>query len=71
MAQTYLSRDGDVVDRIAWQQYGVVNDDVLSAVFAANPGLADRGTALPAGVLVTLPDIPNPSTQQQAVTLWE
>lgn len=71
MAQTYRSREGDVVDEIAWRQYGVVNDDVLAAVFAANPGLADRGAALPAGVLVTLPDIPNPSAQQQAVTLWD
>lgn len=71
MAQTYSSRDGDVVDQIAWRQYGAVDADILRLVLAANPGIADYGPMLPAGVAVVLPDIPEPATVREGVALWD
>ncbi|UUS15867.1 tail protein X [Stenotrophomonas sp. CD2] len=49
MARTYNTRDGDVVDRIAYAHYGEQSPAILRAVFDANPGLAARGAVLPAG----------------------
>ena len=43
MARTYSTRDGDVVDRIAYAHYGEQSPAILRAVFDANPGLAARG----------------------------
>lgn len=72
MSQTYTTSAGDTADFIAWKQYGSVTPDILNAVLAANPGLADYGPLLPAGVAVVLPVI-NTQTQAaavQEVTLW-
>lgn len=71
MAQTYKTRDGDVVDEIAWRQYGAVDADILRIVLEANPGVADYGPKLPAGVSITLPDIPKPASTRKAVSLWD
>ena len=69
--QTYRTRDGDTVDAIAWRQYGRVDAAVLRAVLEANPGLADRGAALPPGIDVTLPDIDQAASTRQGVKLWD
>lgn len=71
MAQVYKTSDGDVVDQIAWRQYGRVDADILRAVLEANPGLADMGPVLPAGVSITLPDIQSPASTKKAVALWD
>lgn len=71
MTQEYETRDGDVVDEIAWRQYGFVDATVLRLVLEANPGLADRGVVLPAGVMIVLPDVPQPSTASESVSLWD
>ena len=71
MPQTYKSRAGDVVDAIAWRYYGACDSDILRRVLEANPGLADHGPVLPAGVLMTLPDIETPASEQKAVSLWD
>ena len=68
--QTYRTRDGDVVDDIVWRQYGVVNAAILAAVLEANPGLADHGPELPAGVDIALPDIAPAASAGKVVTLW-
>lgn len=70
MAQTYKSRAGDVVDDIAWRQYGVVNETILSTVLEANPGLAGYGPVLPAGVDILLPDIEQTTPASEGVKLW-
>lgn len=71
MALTYITSAGDVVDYIAWKQYGRCDAAILNDVLAANPGLADRGAVLPGGVLVTLPDIVLPANTTKAVSLWD
>lgn len=52
-AATYLTRDGDMVDLIAFELYGT--EEARDALFDANPGLADRGLLLPAGLVLDLP----------------
>lgn len=69
MAQ-YLTRDGDTADYIAWKYYGTQAGKVVEQLLDANPGLADKGSVLPSGVLVTLPDI-KPAAAAQAVRLWD
>lgn len=70
MPLNYKTRDGDVVDNIAWQHYGVEDPVVLRTVYEANPGLADAGAVLPHGLTIVLPDIVQPSNVTAGVTLW-
>lgn len=70
MATTYLTREGDTVDYIAWKFYGFTNNQVVEAVLNANRGLADYGTALPGGISIALPEMA-PLAQAKGVKLWE
>lgn len=70
MATAYLTREGDTVDYIAWKFYGFTNNQVVEAVLNANRGLADYGPKLPAGVIITLPEITAPA-KAQGVKLWD
>lgn len=70
MSQTYLTSDGDTADYIAWKYYNTQDGKVVEQLLAANPGLADRGPVLPAGLLVTLPEIVL-ETAEQSVRLWD
>lgn len=71
MAQRYNTRDGDVIDRIAYAHYGEQSPDIVRAVFEANPGLAAHGPVLPRGLTITLPDIQKPATTRAGVSLWD
>ena len=70
MAQTYVTRDGDTVEYIAWAQYGSQLSAVINAVLNANPGIADYGPLLPAGVTMTLPDVDTSPAASGGVSLW-
>lgn len=65
----YLTQDGDMMDSIAWRQYGSTNGRIVEQLFEANPGIADMGPVLPAGVLVKLPEI-TPAADKEMVRLW-
>ena len=65
----YRTVDGDVLDAICWRRYGEDGARQVPAVLAANPGLAERGPILPAGVTIALPDRPV-STEVTVVRLW-
>lgn len=67
--QTYRTSDGDTVDYIAWKYYKALTGRVVEQLLDANPGIADLGPVLPAGVLVNMPDIA-PQQQKQGVRLW-
>jgi phage tail protein X len=67
---TYTTKDGDVVDALAYSYYGTLDGRVVEQLLAANKGLSDYGPILPAGVVITLPDITTDSTNQ-AVRLWD
>jgi len=66
----YRTRDDDVLDRICWRHYG--REDALVRVLDANPGLADRGPVLPAGLVIELPELPDAGADADApVRLWD
>ena len=65
---THRTMAGDVLDEICWRHYG--REDAVPAVLAANPGLADHPLHLPAGIRITLPDLPPPTPPIRAVRLW-
>ena len=69
--QTYKTRDGDVLDHVAWRHYGVQSPMVLRAVLEANPGLAEQGAVLPRGLSIQLPEIAAPANTQKGVALWD
>lgn len=71
MARTALSREGDVVDRIALAAYGRTAG-ATEAVLDANPHLSTIGPVLPAGVTVALPDLLLATVSAPAlVKLWD
>ncbi|HHY0435730.1 TPA: tail protein X [Vibrio parahaemolyticus] len=68
MATTYRTRDGDKLDAICWRHYGRENATI--EVLKANPGLADKGTILPSGIEITLPDLATPFAKESS-SLWD
>ncbi len=70
MTDAYLTKQGDMVDAIAYAKYGYTAGST-EAVLAANPGLADMGPVLAANVTINLPTIapPGPATIP-TVDLW-
>ena len=70
MTIQYLTSDGDTADYIAWKHYGTQDGRVVERLVQANPGLADRGPVLPAGVLIDLPELPDQGVTS-GVRLWD
>ena len=70
MAYQLRTQQNDTVDALCWRHYGRTAG-VVEAVLDANPGLADRGAVLQAGVLVNLPEIQTSAPERQMVNLWE
>lgn len=70
MSTTQRTIQNDTVDALCWRHYGRTAG-VSEAVLAANPRLADHGPVLPAGLLVTLPELQNAAPQRQMVNLWD
>lgn len=70
MSLTYRTSDGETVDYIAWKYYETQDGRVVEQLLEANPGLADYGPMLPAGLVIELPDIALEATQE-AVKLWD
>jgi phage tail protein X len=66
----YRTSAGDTIDYIAWKYYGTQTGRVVEQLADANPGLADLGPVLPAGVIVTLPDL-QLETEVNQVRLWD
>jgi len=65
----YRTRDGDMLDAICWKHYG--REAAITAVLEANPHLAERGPVLPAGLVITLPDLPPAPETAGTVRLWD
>lgn len=69
MMTTYRTSDGDMIDEIAFKQYGTTASGVVEQLLAANPGLSAAGPLLPAGLVITLPVI-DTTQKVQGVRLW-
>lgn len=67
---TIRTQQHDTVDALCWRHYGRTAG-VTEAVLDANPGLADHGSILPQGIVVTLPDAQPAAAQRQMVNLWD
>ena len=65
----YRTRSGDVLDDICWRHYGQDAARQVPLVLAANPGLADQEPVLPSGIVIVLPDVPEP-IETAVVRLW-
>ncbi|MFD1804539.1 tail protein X [Mixta tenebrionis] len=63
------AQQGDTVDEICLRYYGHTQQ-VVELVYAANPGLAERGPVLPHGCEITLPAVPEAATSE-TVNLWD
>lgn len=70
MAEQKRTQQNDTVDALCWRHYGRTAG-VVEAVLKANPGLASYGAVLPAGLLITLPDIQTSAPERQMVSLWD
>ena len=68
--RTIRTIGGDMLDVICLHHYGHAHRYV-EAVLNANPGLADQGPVLPAGIIIVLPDLTELSHQEAAVRLWD
>ena len=68
--RTIRTIDGDMLDVICLNHYGHAHRYV-ETVLAANPGLADQGPVLPAGIVIVLPDLTELRHQEAAVRLWD
>jgi phage tail protein X len=71
MPTIYQTRDGDVLDEICADHYGMENlAETVVSVLEANQDLAALGAVFDAGVVITLPDITTP-VAESAVQLWD
>ena len=66
----WITSEGDMVDDICERHYGP-RPGAAEAVLAANPGLADSGPVLPAGVRIELPELGDAPPASGAVRLWD
>jgi phage tail protein X len=67
----YRTIDGDTVDLIAWRVYGGAAG-VVEQILALNPGLADAGPVLSAGLIIELPPAPlAAATPERTPRLWD
>lgn len=65
----YLTKDGDMLDEIAWNYYGTTIK-TLEPLLEANRGLADMGIVFTAGVKIKLPEIQKPGLAE-TIKLWD
>ena len=66
----YRTKEGDMLDWICWRHYGQ-QAGAVEAVLKANPGLSEAGPLLPAGLVIELPDLPQPNQSIDTVRLWD
>jgi len=68
MATTVRTCEGDLLDALCFAHYGHLQGCV-EAVLDANPGLARHGQPYPAGLVIILPDLPEPAAD--SIKLWD
>lgn len=52
----YFTKDKEMLDYICWKHYGY-SSGAVEVVLEKNPGLAEYGSFLPAGLKIKLPEI--------------
>ncbi|UPA54462.1 tail protein X [Wolbachia pipientis] len=64
----YSTKEKDMLDYICWEHYGFTSGAV-EIVLEENPGLAEYGSFLPAGLKIKLPIIEKP-LQKLILKIW-
>ncbi|MBA8757800.1 phage tail protein [Wolbachia pipientis] len=64
----YSTKENDMLDYICWKHYGFTSGAV-EIVLEENPGLAEHGSFLPAGLKIKLPVIEKP-LQKLTLKIW-
>ncbi|WP_193391515.1 tail protein X [Erythrobacter sp. SG61-1L] len=67
--ETITSKAGEMLDQIVWRHRGRTAALVEQAL-ELNPGLADLGPVLPAGIAITLPEAASAQPVRETVKLW-
>ncbi|APR98628.1 tail protein X [Wolbachia endosymbiont of Folsomia candida] len=69
MTTYYTTKQNEMLDYICWRHYGFTNG-VVELVLEFNPGLAEYGSFLPAGLKIKLPVIEEP-LEKSILKMWE
>ena len=69
-ATVYRTVEGDMLDAICYHHYGN-ETPFVERVLDANRELAGLGPVYPAGIEITLPDLPVEQAEIKVVTLWD
>lgn len=62
---------GDTVPLLLYRETGRADDAAEEALWQINPGLAEHGVSLPAGLWVKLPELVEQSVAAAPVTAWD
>lgn len=62
---------GDTVPLLLYRETGRADDAAEAALWRLNPGLAEHGVSLPAGVVVTLPELDEKPARSAPVSAWD
>lgn len=65
----YTTRQDDVLDDVVARYYGDTENRIVETVLESNPGLADHGPILPAGIAIEFPARPA-VTKNPLKRLW-
>ena len=65
------SMAGDSVNLLLYRETGRSDDSAEEALWKLNPTLAERGSILPAGVWVTLPELDSKPAAIKPVLAWD
>ena len=66
---TYTAKAGDTIDWLCWKYYGV-SSGAVELVLNANPRLSLNDPYLPAGTVITLPNLPKPVAVAPLLRIW-
>jgi phage tail protein X len=69
VSRQIITGEGDMLDAIAWREYGSA-EGALVLLLEANPHVLDPAQ-LPEGLVVTLPDLPKATQTVPVIRLWD
>ncbi|WP_425383915.1 tail protein X [Wolbachia endosymbiont (group B) of Anania hortulata] len=69
MTVHYITRENEMLDYICFKHYGY-SSGAVEIVLEANPGLAEYGSFLPAGLKIRLPRIQE-QLKKSKLKVWE
>lgn len=62
---------GDSVNLLLYRETGRSDDEAEALLWQANPGLAEYGASLPAGLWVRVPELPDSPPPAAPITAWD